>query len=134
MAAEGSAATPPAMEVGSYVRIEGLQSGTQHNGRYGFVVGREGDRLSVVVAHADVVLNVKPANLVLETQDRTSRRHEVVMVYPNKQTDVRKPDASSMLVSAGESSPCEVGPRTGCRKCVGFAKSSAGKIPSASRA
>ena len=105
MAAEGSAATPPAMELGSYVRIEGLQSGTQHNGRYGFVVGREGDRLSVVVAHADVVLNVKPANLVLETQDRTSRRHEVVMVYPNKQTDVRKPDASSMLVSAGESSP-----------------------------
>lgn len=72
---------------------------------YGFVVGKPGDgeRFSVVVAHHDVLLNVKPANLVPERQDRTSRRHEVVMVYPNAKSRVRKPD--EMLVAAGQSSP-----------------------------
>lgn len=106
MAAEGSGAVPPAFETGSYVRIEGLQRGKEHNGRFGFVVGKPGDdseRFSVVVAHHDVLLNVKPDNLVLERQDRTSRRHEVVMVYPNAKSRVRKPDA--MLVAAGQSSP-----------------------------
>ena len=101
MAAEGSA-----LDAGAYVRIEGLQRGTQHNGRYGFVVGHEGERLSVVTAHSDVLLNVKPANLIPEHQDRTSKTHEVVMVYPNAGgPNVAKPDAASMLVAAGESSP-----------------------------
>ena len=106
MAAEGSGAVPPAFETGSYVRIEGLQTGTEHNGRFGFVVGKPGDdseRFSVVVAHHNVLLNVKPDNLVLERQDRTSKRHEVVMVYPNAKSRVRKPD--EMLVAAGQSSP-----------------------------
>ena len=107
MTAEGSGAVPPAFETGSYVRIEGLQRGTEHNGRFGFVVGKPADdseRFSVVVAHHDVLLNVKPDNLVLERQDRTSRRHEVVMVYPNlAKSRVRKPD--EMLVAAGQSSP-----------------------------
>ena len=87
------------------MRIEGLRSGTKHNGRFGFVVGKTGDgeRFSVVVAHHDVLLNVKPANLVPERQDRTSRRHDVVMVYPNGKRGARRPDA--MLVAAGESSP-----------------------------
>ena len=67
MAAEGSA-----LDAGAYVRIEGLQRGTQHNGRYGFVVGHEGERLSVVTAHSDVLLNVKPANLIPES--KTARR------------------------------------------------------------
>ena len=100
MAAEGSA-----LDAGAYVRIEGLQRGTQHNGRYGFVVGHEGERLSVVTAHSDVLLDVKPANLIPEHQDRTSKTHEVVMVYPNAGPNVTKPDAASMLVAAGESSP-----------------------------
>ena len=101
MAAEGSS-----LDVGAYVRIEGLQRGTQHNGRYGFVVGHEGERLSVVTAHSDVLLNVKPVNLIPESQDRTSKTHEVVMVYPNAGgPNVAKPDAASMLVAAGESSP-----------------------------
>ena len=101
MSAEGSA-----LDAGAYVRIEGLQRGTQHNGRYGFVVGHEGERLSVVTAHSDVLLNVKPANLIPEHQDRTSKTHEVVMVYPNADgPNVAKPDAASMLVAAGESSP-----------------------------
>lgn len=71
----------------------------------GFVVGKPGDgeRFSVVVAHHDVLLNVKPANLVPERQDRTSRRHEVVMVYPNGKRGARRTD--EMLVAAGESSP-----------------------------
>lgn len=101
MSAEGSA-----LDAGAYVRIEGLQRGTQHNGRYGFVVGHEGERLSVVTAHSDVLLNVKPANLIPEHQDRTSKTHEVVMVYPNAGgANVAEPDAASMLVAAGESSP-----------------------------
>jgi hypothetical protein len=101
MAAEGSA-----LDAGAYVRIEGLQRGTQHNGRYGFVVGHEGERLVVVTAHSDVLLNIKPGNLIPEFQDRTSKTHEVVMVYPNAGgPTVTKPDAASMLVAAGESSP-----------------------------
>jgi hypothetical protein len=101
MAAEGSA-----LDAGAYVRIEGLQRGTQHNGRYGFVVGHEGERLVVVTAHSDVLLNIKPGNLIPEFQDRTSKTHEVVMVYPNAGgPNVTKPDAASMLVAAGESSP-----------------------------
>ena len=101
MAAEGSA-----LDAGAYVRIEGLQRGTQHNGRYGFVVGHEGERLVVVTAHSDVLLNIKPANLIPEHQDRTSKTHEVVMVYPNAGgPNVAEPDAASMFVAAGESSP-----------------------------
>jgi hypothetical protein len=100
------AATGSALDAGAYVRIEGLQRGTQHNGRYGFVVGHEGERLVVVTAHSDVLLNIKPMNLIPESQDRTSKTHEVVMVYPNAAgPNVTKPDAASMLVAAGESSP-----------------------------
>ena len=131
--AEGSGAVPAAFETGSYVRIEGLQRGTEHNGRFGFVVGRprdDSERFSVVVAHHDVLLNVKPDNLVLERQDRTSRRHEVVMVYPNAKSRVREPKrCSSRLVSRPH---CEVGPQTTQWRRDGCARSWAGEIPSAS--
>ena len=97
-------------EVGAYVRIEGLKSGTQHNGRYGFVVNRVDERFAVVTAHADFVLNVKPANLVACAVDRKRKTHEVVMVYPtetNPQRDAGNPPAvspSSVLVAGGDAS------------------------------
>jgi dipeptidyl aminopeptidase/acylaminoacyl peptidase len=88
------------LRVGSYVRIDGLSSSPQHNGKYGFVTSQQGDRWSVVVAHHDLVLNARPVNLtVVEPEGRTAARSAVIF-FPS-------PTASDeeILVAAGERSP-----------------------------
>jgi|TARA_B110000967_G_scaffold209727_1_gene267319 hypothetical protein len=91
---------------GSYVVIEGLKSAPQHNGRYGFVTSHEGDRVGVVTAHAEGLLTIKPVNLQLVTQNRKSKDHEVIMVYPTPTTagEMCATQAGDMLVSAGDAS------------------------------
>ena len=98
-AAGEMSAEDSSLRVGSYVRIDGLSSSPQHNGKYGFVTSQQGDRWSVVVAHHDVVLNARPVNLtVVEPEGRTTARSAVIF-FPN-------PTASKeILVAAGERSP-----------------------------
>ena len=101
--AAAATGSPPDIAVGAYVLIDGLQSGKQHNGRYGFVTSREDKRLAVVTAHHDAALKVKPSNLTVIPQNRHEKCHEAILFYPNP--DGSATNATQMLVTAGDASP-----------------------------
>ena len=51
------------LKPGTYVRIKGLQSKPQYNGKYGFVEEKVLERYSIITSKSQNKLNVLPQNL-----------------------------------------------------------------------
>ena len=50
------------LQPGTYVRIKGLQSKPQYNGKYGFVEEKVLERYSIIASKSQNKLNVLPQN------------------------------------------------------------------------